>query len=532
MIKRTVSLILAICFLLTLFSVGSFAESGELTQNLSWRYNELDGLYITGSGMEIPDFEEGQAPWQQYSANIFKLSLPNQLEYIGDYAFFDCVNLKSVNLPEHLKKIGDYAFRNSGVEKLELPYNLKSIGTEAFAGSEDLQSIVFNTLSSGGMGVSITDGLEELGDGAFMCCDSLERLSFPSTLKTIGKSAAENCYSLKSVSFEDGGKNLESIGEEAFSYCVALSSFNIPESISEISFGAFRGTKLASIKLHSGITKVDDQAFFGCDEMKRIDVYNKNCSFFPSEKTTPSGAKLYLSAEMKNAISFAQKFSKPYEVLCTGRIAHTSKSFKQTITKASGTAQGLIKKVCSSCGYTIKTPIAKIKTVKLTKTNFTYNAKVQNPTAAQVQVLDENGKVISSSNYTVSRVKSTDCRKVGKHAVKITFKGNYQGSCTRYFNILPKGTSIKSVSAGKGKLKINWAKQSTQTTGYQIRLCKNKNFTSAVKTYTVKNYKTVSLSISKLSKKTGYYIQIRTYKSVSGKNYFSAWSKSVGKKTK
>lgn len=532
MIKRAFSLILAFGLILTLFSVGSFAESGQLTDELSWRYTEGDGLYISGSGTEIPDFEEGQAPWQQYSANIFKLSLPKQIESIGNYAFFNCANLKSVVLPENLKKIGDFAFRNSGLESLDLPYNLKSLGTEAFAGSEDLKSINFGTLHSGGMDVEIVDGLETVGDKAFEFCDSLERLSFPETLKTIGAGAFENCYSLKSVSFDDSGKKLETIGDEAFSYCTSLYSFTLPESISEIGYAVFRATALKSIKLHSGLSKVGNMAFFGCDELQRIDVLNENCSFYADEKTTPAGAKLYVTAKMKNAISFAEKFSKPYEVLCTGRIAHSSKSFKQTVTKASSSANGQIKKVCSSCGYTVTSKIAKIKTVKLTKTSFTYNSKVQSPTASQVQVLDENGKVIPSTYYTVSRVKTTDGRKVGKHAVKITFKGNFQGSNTRYYNIVPKGTAIKSVSAGKGTLKINWAKQSTQTTGYQIRLCKNNKFTSGVKVYTVKNYKTVTLNVKKLSRKTGYYIQIRTYKTVSGKHYFSGWSKSFGRKTK
>ena len=102
----------------------------------------------------------------------------------------------------------------------------------------------------------------------------------------------------------------------------------------------------------------------------------------------------------------------------------------------------------------------------------------------------------------------------------------------RYYSIVPKGTAIKSVSAQKAALKISWNKQSAQATGYQLRLCKRADFKAGVVVKTVKNNKTTSLLVTRLTKKTGYYIQIRTYKTVSGKNYYSGWSKAVGRKTK
>ena len=41
-----------------------------------------------------------------------------------------------------------------------------------------------------------------------------------------------------------------------------------------------------------------------------------------------------------------------------------------------------------------------------------------------------------------------------------------------------------------------------------------------------------SKSITKHAGKKKYYVRIRTYKKVSGKNYYSAWSKSKTVKTK
>ena len=45
------------------------------------------------------------------------------------------------------------------------------------------------------------------------------------------------------------------------------------------------------------------------------------------------------------------------------------------------------------------------------------------------------------------------------------------------------------------------------------------------KILTVKNYKTPSKKITRLKKKKKYYVQIRTYKTVSKAKYYSGWSR-------
>lgn len=79
---------------------------------------------------------------------------------------------------------------------------------------------------------------------------------------------------------------------------------------------------------------------------------------------------------------------------------------------------------------------------------------------------------------------------------------------------------------------VQWKKQAVQTTGYQIRYSLKKNFKSGVKTVTVKGPKTTKRVIKKLKAKKTYYVQVRTYKTVSGKKYYSAWSKTKYVKTK
>ena len=211
------------------------------------------------------------------------------------------------------------------------------------------------------------------------------------------------------------------------------------------------------------------------------------------------------------------------------KIAHTT---KQTVTKATPTANGKIVNYCSVCKKTLSTTvIPKASSIKLKATSLTYNGKVRTP---KVIVKDRTGKtLVKNTDYTVSYAKGR--KYVGKYAVKITFKGKYSGTKTLYFTIKPKATSISSLKAGSKKFTVKWKKQATQTTGYQVQYSASSKFSKA-KTVTVGKNTTVSKKISKLSGKKKYYVRVRTYKKVkiNGKSIriYSGWSKTKTVTTK
>ena len=211
------------------------------------------------------------------------------------------------------------------------------------------------------------------------------------------------------------------------------------------------------------------------------------------------------------------------------KIAHTT---KQTVTKATPTANGKIVNYCSVCKKTLSTTvIPKASSIKLKATSLTYNGKVRTP---KVIVKDRTEKtLVKNTDYTVSYTKGR--KYVGKYAVKITFKGKYSGTKTLYFTIKPKATSISSLKAGSKKFTVKWKKQATQTTGYQVQYSASSKFSKA-KTVTVGKNTTVSKKISKLSGKKKYYVRVRTYKTVkiNGKSIriYSGWSKAKTVTTK
>ncbi len=165
------------------------------------------------------------------------------------------------------------------------------------------------------------------------------------------------------------------------------------------------------------------------------------------------------------------------------------------------------------------------KKMTLSKTKLTYNGKYQRPS---ITVYDAVGEIIPSSYYTASY---TGNKNVGTASVTVKFRSPYSGSLKKTYQIIPKNTSIKKLSALKKGMTVRWYRKTTQVTGYQIRYSTTAAMTK-YKKVTVSNNKTISKKIKKLSSEKKYYVKIRTYKKAGSKYYYGNWSKVKSIKTK
>lgn len=109
--------------------------------------------------------------------------------------------------------------------------------------------------------------------------------------------------------------------------------------------------------------------------------------------------------------------------------------------------------------------IAKIKSVTLAATSYTYDRKAKEPA---VTVKDSDGEVIAASNYTVTYSNNTN---VGTATAKITFKGNYAGTVNKTFAIkkfaapaVSKITKLENTTKG---ITVTWT-VSANATSYEI----------------------------------------------------------------
>ena len=199
--------------------------------------------------------------------------------------------------------------------------------------------------------------------------------------------------------------------------------------------------------------------------------------------------------------------------------------------EATTTATGLKHQVCTICGYqtapvTIPKKSAPTVTVKdstITVSNKSQTTKLDVKADKDAKLtyksdnksvkVDKNGKVTIAKNF------------VGKATITVTAtSGGAKTTQKVTITVNPKGTTFRAVYNGKGrKLKAYWNRNS-QVDGYQLQYGTSKNFTGC-KTVTLKSNQCTGSVRTGLKKNATYYVRIRTYKRVSGKTYYSDWSK-------
>ena len=257
------------------------------------------------------------------------------------------------------------------------------------------------------------------------------------------------------------------------------------------------------------------------------------CGYVASKVTTIyKASKISLS---KTSYTYNGKVQKPSVTVKDSKGKMVSSSY-YTVTYASGRKNAGTYKVTVKFkgNYSgTKTLTFKINPISVSKcdislsaTTYTYNGSTKKPS---VTVKNANGTKLTTSSYTVTYASGR--KNVGTYKVTIKMKGNYSGTKTLTFKIIPPKTTIKSLTAGKKSLKVAITKKSTQVTGYQIQYSTKKSF-SSYSTKTVSSYKTTTVTLSSLSAKKTYYVRVRTYKTVNGKKYYSGWSTIKYKKTK
>ncbi|MCQ2491583.1 MAG: S8 family serine peptidase [Lachnospiraceae bacterium] len=168
--------------------------------------------------------------------------------------------------------------------------------------------------------------------------------------------------------------------------------------------------------------------------------------------------------------------------------------------------------------------------MSLGKSTYVYSGKAVKP-SVDVEYKDISLLSGTSSNGNVKLSYADGRTKVGTYKVTAKGIGGVTGTISKSFVINPVPTSIVSLTAKSKAFLVKWKKKSGQVTGYQVRYSTSKSMKNA-KTKTIKSYKTVSTTVKSLKKKTYYYVQVRTYKTVKDKKYYSTWTSVKKIKTK
>lgn len=218
---------------------------------------------------------------------VTELRIPDTVTHISDYTFYGLRSLTSVTIPEGVVSIGDWAFRYCDrITSVTISDTVTSIGDGAFYGCSSLLAV--------DMGASV----ERIERMAFSGCRSLRSITLPEGIVSLGNEAFANCSSLNSV---DIPASLVNINAWCFNECSSLTgiwvapehplfssdsngvwynkdktelikspaelqgTYQIPESVTSLVYGAFAGCKqLAEVSIPETVTTIPKETFFNC----------------------------------------------------------------------------------------------------------------------------------------------------------------------------------------------------------------------------------------------------------------------------
>ncbi len=207
---------------LTAGGLATAAESvskDETALTLSGTMNAADFSYILDNFNHLQSLDLSGVKIAAYAgANLPYIGMSHSPEAnLPPYSLTGMTTLKSVKLPVDLTAIGKGAFSGSGISS-----------------------------------VSIPAGVKEIGDYAFMRCNSLETVDIPASVN--------------------------SIGERAFAYCDKLTTVNVVEqsNLTELSEGLFEASAIKWLDLKNLVdcVEIGPWALAECDGLATLTLPN------------------------------------------------------------------------------------------------------------------------------------------------------------------------------------------------------------------------------------------------------------------
>ena len=191
-------------------------------------------LYDTDISIEITDEDYDANKIPAMNTSVTSVIVPEGVEEIQKYAFYNCQSLRKVVLPDSIKFVREYAFCNDT--------DLKDINLEK---------------------------VQVIGREAFRNCENLELSNDElSKVYAIGVRAFEGCKAIKYVDLSA----LRNSGREIFKDCTNLETAILNEH-TKLSYAMFVNSGLKTIDIYEKI-EIPEYCFALCEKLKKVVLHN------------------------------------------------------------------------------------------------------------------------------------------------------------------------------------------------------------------------------------------------------------------
>ena len=316
------------------------------------RCSSLTSVTINSNAIVSHNYSSSSSFGDIFGTQVKEYILGNEVQSVGNYAFYACYSLTSVTIPNSVTSIGTSAFIGcSNLTSVTIPNSVTSIGLKTFSGCSSLTSVTIpNSVTSIGdfafdlcynlTSIAIPNSVTSIGDNAFSSCSGLTSVTIGNSVTSIGKWAFNGCTGLTTVtinsnaivshnysssSFRDIfgtqvkeyiiGDEVQSIGNHAFNSCSNLTSVTIPNSVTSIGTSAFIGcSNLTSVTIPNSVTSIGNYTFSECSSLTSVTIPNSVTSigdfaFYLCYNLTSITIPVSVTSIGKNAFSLCSGLS-------------------------------------------------------------------------------------------------------------------------------------------------------------------------------------------------------------------------------
>lgn len=245
------------------------------TADLEYSGNKVTGYRGSDVNIVIPDATKDGVAITGIDAYAFgnntkikSVILGNNIETIGEMAFYGCMNIKPPILPSSLVTIGDRAFSSCWeIREFVIPEGTMILGNRILAGSNNLMKLsipsTVTEIRSNPVGNIGSDTIVELSSA-----NKNFKLENGSLLTSDGKTLI--------IGNADGivPDGVEKIVGSAFDFVLddEVTSVVIPDSVIEVESRAYANIYLTSVKIGKNVQRFESDVFEECLKLTKITV--------------------------------------------------------------------------------------------------------------------------------------------------------------------------------------------------------------------------------------------------------------------